>query len=351
MKNHLARLAAAAAMTAAAAFAFAPAQAQTRTVGNTDAAISQALVAFGFAPAFRIVDRELVRTVVEACRGRDMFRVSVNVLGAVKTKERRGRCDIPGARRDARATGNGGGDLREVRRRLRAEGYRAIEFTDRELPVYIALACDRRDRRVRLRINRRGEVRDASATGERCATGNRANPDRGSTNKDVVLNMLSGLGYTDIRFEKDTAPFRLTACRNGNRERMVVNRRGRVESGGLVGRCEERRRVTAETLTRDLRKAGLARVRVEREGRGFKATVCDKGRRFNITYNRRGDRTGREDTGLCVVRNARQILERLRERGATKVKLKVEGCFRGDRFHWTFDELGDRVDRERIGRC
>ena len=325
-----------------AALAAAPAAAQSVRIGNDGETISRALTNFGFAPQFRVLDRDVLRTEVAACRGEEMYRVRVNLLGAVSTRDRLGRCDIPGAVKEASTQRPLTLDKEQVTAKLRAQGYSRIRWVDDELPRYVAVACTQENRRIRLVMNRRGEVRRRSIDG-RCPA------QRANVSTDDVRRILRGEGFDRIRLETDRAPFGVVACLNDRRRRLIVNRRGQVVSNERAGRC--RNRVNVESVTASLRGAGLRRIEVKKQGDRYFADVCEGSARLQLILDPRGEEERRYRTGTCDSRKASEILSRLESRGARNMELFVEGCFRGDRYRWAFDALGERTKRQRIGRC
>ena len=323
--------------------AVSPTEAQTR-LGNDAAAVTQALVRFGYEPQHRLLDREFVRTVVEACRGGEMFRVSVNLLGAVKTKERRGTCDIPGAGVPIPIQAQAGGALQppEVRRQLRAQGYSRIEFTDRQLPRYVAQACDQQDRRLELFMNRRGEIRRSRQVGT-CAV------EAAAMSEEQIVQALRQQGYARIDVQNAQPPYRAIACQGDRRLRLVVNRRGEVRSSSRDGTC--RPLFTEDQITAKVSQEGFSRLNVKRDGNQYRITACEGPTQVRLVYDVFGDRRERSATGRCTPRNTAEVLSRLEERGANSVQLFVEGCFRNARYRWSFDRLGERTGRQRIGDC
>ena len=327
----------------AAPFVAGGAEAQSVRIGNDPQLIARALSAYGFRPEHRLLDREVVRTVVEACRGGEMYRVSVNILGAVSTKERRGACNIPGAV-PAAASGR---QLTpgEVRDKLRRGGYKRIRFLDRVLPRYVATACDGRDRAVELVLNRRGEVRDSKVIG-RCRT--EATTQK-LVNADEVEKALIAQGYDRVRIEDRDAPFGVVACRGNRRERLIIDRRGNTVSTTRAGECPTA--IAPQELAERLSGRDLTRVNVERKGNSFEATACRGAERLRFAFDLAGKRLSRRPAGTCEARTARQIIDRLESRGANDLRLVVVGCFKGDRYRWAFNELGDRLARQKVGTC
>ena len=78
------------------------------------------------------------------------------------------------------------------------------------------------------------------------------------------------------------------------------------------------------------------------------------GERREIYFSRYGKIEGKKDIGRCNSPRVSAILDRLRDRGFRNddFDVYVEGCRRsGRRVRIKFDEYGNEVSRERIGRC
>ncbi|MEL6289819.1 MAG: hypothetical protein AAFQ35_13700, partial [Pseudomonadota bacterium] len=101
-----------------------------------------------------------------------------------------------------RANGGGRVGLPEIRRRLQGDGFSQITFTDRRLPVYVAEAC-RNGNRVRLEINRRGQVRDRRRIG-RCGAADPAPTQQAALPE--IRRTLQRDGFSQITFTDRRLP-------------------------------------------------------------------------------------------------------------------------------------------------
>lgn len=106
---------------------------------------------------------------VEACGPRGaLLNLTVSRFGDVIDRQPIGRCEpLPPGGEIGRPGGRAELTPEEIRPLLRAQGFRDIRYTDRNLPGYRAEAC-RDDTRYDLAINRFGQVRSATPIG-RCA--------------------------------------------------------------------------------------------------------------------------------------------------------------------------------------
>ena len=392
-----------------------PATAQAQTIGNTDRIVGEALRKAGY-EAFRVTERELARTVVEACVGDRKYRASVNLLGQVKRKEALGACDIgrvaqretltvqrlgqrlaragftdvearpaaggrfvadacrdgrrmrmrferTGERIDQNVIGRcrdgrlvaGQAPARsegqravlqpqEVRRKLRGEGFSDIRFTDRELPRYVAEACDAKGNRLELRMNRFGEVRNRRGIG-RCGGAREAT----GLSREAVAAKLREQGFDKVRIVKLAPPIQAEACRRSDAFEMTLNRLGEIINQRLTGKCEPP--ITKAALEQKLRSQGFSRLDVQERPQGFFANGCEGTKKVSVSFNPRGAETNRKVEGTCRSQTVAEVVTTLEGRGARNVEVVLEGCFRDDRYRWRFNQLGDRLGREKVGPC
>ena len=375
---------------------------------------------------FRIIERELARTVVEACQGDRKFRVSVNLLGQVKRKEPLGACDIgrvaqsrenrpragqlsaprlnrrltragftdvearpiangrfvadacrdgrrmrmrfePGGERiDQNVVGvcrdgrlapgatpvqapNPGGarnplNPQQVRQALRGQGYSQIRFTDADLPRYVAEACNAAGKRLELVMNRFGEVRNQRDLG-RCQQ-TAARP--GLTRQQVTAK-LGERGFDNVNVTKIDPPIQAQACRRSDRFEMTLNALGEIINQRLTGKCQ--RSIDKTALEKKLRDQGFSRLEVSERPNGFFANGCNGTQRLSLSFNPQGQESGRKVEGPCKSQTVAEVVNTLESRGARNLEVVLEGCFRDDRYRWRFNQLGDRLGRERVGPC
>ena len=153
------------------------------------------------------------------CRRGDRYDIRVSEYGDVTVGKRRGRCETL---KDALSP-------RDLRRALRKDGYNRIKFTERSPRRFTVEACNNRDRRMRLTINRRGRVLDRERVG-RCQPAVRVSDIPGMLRKD---------GFNRIEVVDNKPPrYRIEACsRSGDRIRISVNPWGRRILEKKIGNC------------------------------------------------------------------------------------------------------------------
>lgn len=419
----------------------ATAQAQDITIGNSNQIVGAALREAGFGP-FRILERELARTIVETCRADLKYIARVDLLGRVRHGNAQGPCDLAargapvpqlvqaagpltaprlnqrltragftdvearpvangrfvadacrndqrlrmrfaptGERLNQRVVGRcSNGRLvagtapaqpaanrevatpRQIRQQLRARGYRDIRFTDRELPRYAAEVCNGKREKLELRMNRFGEVQNARKVGD-CAPLQAANqpaqqPSRPArqnpqqANRDLdpakLAAQVEKLGFTNVQVTLGR-PIQATACRRESRYEMTLNRVGEIVNQTLAGDCRER--IAKAALETRLRGEGYSRLVVTERPRGYNVVACNGVQKVAMNFNPFGDVTERNVSGQCESQTVAEVVSTLRGRGARQLEVVLEGCFRDSRYRWRFNQLGDRLGRERIGAC
>lgn len=271
--------------------------------------------------------------VASACRRGNRYDIQVSQFGDVKVGRRTGKCR---ARDDF---------AERLRANLRRDGYDRIKFVQSNRRNYIIEAC-LRGRRMRLDIqkNRNGSINDRSGIG-RCST---------RINTRDIGGILRKAGFDRIDIVDDTPPrYRIEACRRNTRLRIAMNQWGERLNEKRIGECEPP--ATVASLTDDLRKnvRKFKNINVRRGRRyPFVANVCDSGVRREIYFSQYGNFEGKKDVGRCVSPRMSAILDKLRDRGFRDAEVFVEACRRsGRRVRVKFDEYGNEVSRERIGRC
>lgn len=345
-----------------------PANAQT-IFGNTPEAVEQALSRGGY-DQFRIVGRSLKDVDTQACKGNRMFSVRVNLLGRLDVEGDLGRCTLGGraaqADRPERTrrfddgpnrpprTGRGRApDAADVRGKQRVasvlaqSGFRQVRVLNDRAPFDV-LACDRRGRELKLSMTRTAQISSREVVG-RCGRRAVRERERDAFSAADIRPLLRERGFNRIEIKRERAPYIVEACRGSRRLEIVLDADGRQQDRQRIGRCRDT--VDAATLTQRLTNQGLGKVRVTQDGQRFGVRACDGATAVRIEFNRYGQEQSRRKAGDCSSRTALDILQTLRSRGAANVELKVEGCFRGTKYHWNFDQYGDRTDRERIGTC
>ncbi|MEO0618250.1 MAG: hypothetical protein AAFZ01_03120 [Pseudomonadota bacterium] len=150
-----------------------------------------------------------------------------------------------------------------------------------------------------------------SATSHQAPIGARIIVAQAALSPQQVRNRLRGNGYRDIRFTDRTLPrYVAEACQRGRRFRLVINRRGQVRDRSRIGRCD-----VAST----------------------------------------GNNVNRPDGAVPL----RQIRDRLRNGGYRNIRFTdrqlpryvAEACLQGRKFRLVLNRRGQVRDRSRIGRC
>ncbi len=367
------------------------ASAQGITIGGDDRAIIRLIENSGYADP-KITKRGLTITRVEACKGADKFLIKLNVLGIIKSQSKIGTCVVAAppsrfrqadaeeelrragyrrietrredrsiaataCRRDikyqlrfnrrgqivdrredgpCRVAGLNSDQIIEV---LRRDGYRRIDVTSSRPPRYTAEACLDGER-LRLELNRRGNVRSQRRIGE---CGRRFNP----TN---LANLLRDNGFDRIVINRsDRAPYLAEGCKGSSLIEVTVGRNGRIRKEERVGRCAEA--VSKQQVAKKLRDQGYFGVNITKFRGGWRADVCRQETKLTLEIDAYGDVSRERNSGECRSQTILQVLKTLESRGAKNVNAVVEGCFRGTKYRWEFDRLGNRTGRDRIGNC
>ena len=293
------------------------------------------------------------RFVADACRDGRRMRMRFEATGERIDQNVVGRCRngrlVAGSRPAAPAE-RAALNPREVRGKLRQEGYSNIRFTDRELPRYVAQAC-RGGKKLELQMNRFGEVGVQRGLGPCDAQGPQQAANRPGTglSRAEVSRKLQEQGFSNVSITKIAPPIQATACRRSDAFEMTLNRLGEIINQRLTGKC--RPRITKAGLEQQLRARGFSRLKVEERPRGFFANGCNGTRKVSVTFNPYGERTDRKVEGTCQSQTVANVVSTLEGRGARNVEVVLEGCFRDSRYRWRFNQLGDRLGRERIGPC
>ena len=426
----------------------APAHAQSR-ISNSDGGLAEFLGARGYTDV-RVTKRGFTISTMEACKNGEKFKVKVSILGQVKSAVKIGTCgsafspqqavaamQLEGYENiDARASGNriiatacrdgrkfgltfarngqlinrdrlgrcdsnNGLTPRQIAEELRGQGFNRIQFTDNQLPRYVAEACYRNDR-VRLELNRRGEIRTERRIGD-CAAAINPNQlqayleSKNYKRVEVVQNrrapylanaclnndrlqlvvgrygriqsetktglcrqpidpnrmsaFLSEKGYDRVRVLRSTRPYLVEACKGSNLMELTVGRFGRIRKEDRVGRCAAP--LTEQALADKLAESGYFAATISRGNNGsWRVEACKDEDKMRLRYSAYGELRRENRIGSCASAKVNDVLGTLESRGASKVQMFVEGCFRNSNYRWSFDRLGNRIGRERLsGRC
>ena len=271
---------------------------------------------------------------------------------------------------------------KQVRRRLRNNGYSNITIINRNPPGFTIKACQG-DKRFQLRVHRRGRIVERDHIG-RCDGG--GNAGRGGLTPPQVRKDLRDRGFEEIRFlDRDLPIYIATACKNDVRFRLRMNRWAAVKKRTRIGRCgfQEKRndRRPAARVKRD-----QPRVRDDRkrppeirkllQGRGFNqitftdrrlptyvVRACKKNRRMELRIDASGWIRKRTRIGRCEVKNdglrPPQIRKILQTRGFSRIiftdhQLPVyiaEACRHDRKFELRLNRFGRVMRTRNIGQC
>jgi len=263
-----------------------------------------------------------------ACREGRRYRIRVNLYGDVNVGKRIGRCN-------AERLG-----LDEIAARLRRDGYDRIEvFQDGPRRVR-AIAC-RSGKQYRMVTSRRGDMLERSVIG-RCPA---------PLSPRDIASFLETKGYDRVEvFDRSPPRYGAEACKGLDRVELSVGRFGRIRREIKVGSCPPP--ISAADLRRKMAQNGFTRVRVMPLDNGeFNMIACRGDKRMKLRFSRYGEALNRENIGGCRSPRIEELLSRLDQRGVEDMTIHIEGCRRGRKFRFTFDEFGERLGRERIGRC
>ena len=254
-------------------------------------------------------------------------RVTMSHFGEIKNQKNIGRCkDVF--------------EPTDIATVLREQGYNRINFTDRQLPTYVAEACLNNDR-LKLELNRFGKLRRQTRIG-------RCDPPIDPT---TLYAVLRDKGYNRIQILDDRLPrYVAHACRGNNQLKVTLNRYGRVTDETKIGNCASA--VTVNQVEKLLEDNGFTRVHVQVNGVGaFDIIACLEGQKKIIKLSRYGELVDEADDGACETRSLRKVRDALLNSGMRGVKFYAEACRKKRRIRIHLNEFGERIGRERIGSC
>ncbi|NNE21264.1 MAG: PepSY domain-containing protein [Rhizobiales bacterium] len=265
--------------------------------------------------------------VAVACRDGQRHRVSVSNYGEFTKQRDMGACRSALSPSDVTAL-------------LLERGFDRIDFTDDQLPRYVATACIG-ERREELVLNRRGKIRDRLQIGK-------CDP---PITTDQIPAILAKLGFDRIQVTDDRLPrYRAEACRGTNRIELALNKFGAVIDQYTFDRCPPP--ITLAQLTDALTRQGFKPVFVEPDaGDTFNVNVCRDGNRIMASVSKYGDVLDQRDKGACSLPSLPAIAEGFRHRGLSATKFYVEGCRDGYRVRATINPFGEPAAREQLGPC
>ncbi|EFL90698.1 hypothetical protein [Ahrensia sp. R2A130] len=377
----------------------APATAQSINLSNDDATILRVLEAGGFREG-KVVTRGLTIVRTHACRGDSKFLVKVSILGRITSTTPLGNCDL-GSRPVAKPKPQNGRNVSaRVQAALERQGYRRIVVTDAQPPRITAEACNGDDR-VRVAVNRRGQVRSERRIGpcerqfdpgrlvevleqngfDRVEVTQTRRPPytalacRGNDRMEVsvgrfgrlrdqqrvgacqtdikasdIPDILTRAGFDRIRvLQRRRAPYLAEACSRDRLVEVSINRYGEIGNRQRVGRCASA--MSKDDLIAKLQRDGYSNLNMEQVRDGWRVSACRGVEKVGLRIDSYGDTVRQQASGKCTSETVLDVLTNLEDRGAEKLQAQVEGCFKNDRYRWTFDRLGNRIGRERLGRC
>ena len=274
-----------------------------------------------------VIDEQNSNYIAIGCKGQQRTRLIISQQGELLQRSNIGRCQselVPS-------------DIRQV---LRDKGYNRIQFTDRQLPWYVAEAC-LENRKIELTLTRFGEIRKQQRIG-RCA------PPLQPRN---LVKFMRDKGYDRVSVINDKPPrYRVEACTQNSRFDITLNRFGKITERNRLGNCAPE--IDRKQITEILRQEGFSRIRVSKGQAGtYRIIACFEGYEKRIKLNRFGELLEEVDGEKCTSQNFRQVSKSLKESGFAKPKFYAEACKNGDKIRITLNQFGDRIRRKRIGSC
>ena len=293
--------------------------------GLDDGAVARLLGRQGFTD-IEIQNRKITRTRVHACRNGDLYRIDIRPSGQIARQNRIGRCGpeftVDEARNVLSGAGftevvlepvqngfqgtacrdgtrsavfvAGPGDIRqlgvvgncwrqvtrqEVRKILRGEGYRDIEFQDYPPPPFIVAACKGR-KRLEVLVAADGRIWREQQIG-RCQP---------PLSAEALTAKLGNEGYSRIEIKRSTTNgHRLEACDGDKRVKLRLSPSGEILRKDVTDFCAPAR---LDEVLIDMDKRGFGRT-------AFFAEVCERGRKIRIGLDQYGSQRSRQDIGTC----------------------------------------------------
>jgi len=264
---------------------------------------------------------------VTACRDGEQEIFFYSFEQNLQSRQRAGRC----ARRSI--------SPKQAVQLLEGEGFTEIKILDDRRAPYRIEACKDRNK-FEFLIGRRGRIRDRREIGD-C---------RRPIRPEQLVEVLEDLGYDRVRILRDDRrPYLAEACKDRNLVELRIDRFGGIRNEERIGRCSAP--LTEDDITARLAEEKYIVLGLKPARRGWLAEVCRGEAKLALRIGDRGRIRREEAIGKCISRSVLDVLKNLEDRGARRVNAFVEGCFRGDRFRWEFDRLGNRTGRERVGSC
>jgi len=308
-----------------------PSQAQTIQLGGS---FEQVLEANGFRD-IKVTQRRSTIVQGEACKGGKRYRVKVNVLGIISSAREIGSCANQFGAEQAIAL-------------LRQRGYTDIEAR-RNRGRIEAAACKGSDR-FGIVMNLRGRIQQQRKVGK---CGN-------SVNDRELTELLEREGFTRVKIlQARSAPFLAEGCRNDDRIKVVISRRGRIRNQEKIGEC--RQRIDPADLASLLEEEGLRRIKIIQGRRApYLAEACRENSRVEVVIGRFGRIRSETTIGKCRRNIDPRNLEALiGERGYSRINILnarrppylAEACRGNDLVELTIGRRGQIRNEERVGTC
>ncbi|MEZ5813054.1 MAG: hypothetical protein R3D45_16730 [Rhizobiaceae bacterium] len=267
------------------------------------------------------------RYVAFGCKQADRYRLVLRLDGKILDTRRVGTCG------DVLSPG-------DVAARLREQGFDRIDFTDNQLPNYVATAC-LGEVKFELVIDGQGNIKRERRIG-RCTP---------PIDPRDIVSILQRQGYSRIEVIDSHLPrYVAEACKGNKHVEVTLDRFGRITKVSTIGTCKPK--LSAEQIAEILERRGFLRIHiVKADAEGYTVDACYKRRNLRMMFNIYGDFVSERDRGPCVSRRVSEVLKELRDLGYSELTLEAEGCRANRRERFELDELGDTVKRERLGGC
>ncbi|MEN0041954.1 MAG: hypothetical protein AAF764_11585, partial [Pseudomonadota bacterium] len=173
---------------------------------------------------------------------------------------------------------------------------------------------------------------------------------RAAIDPQQIPDILADAGFDRIRvLQRRRTPYLAEACLGERLVEVSIDQYGEIRNRQRVGRCASA--VSREDVIAQLQEAGYSNLDLKQSRDGWRVNACRGVRRVTVRVDSYGDILSERNSGECQSQTVLDMLKTLESRGAEKLEAQVEGCFRGNRYRWVFDRLGNRTGRERIGRC
>jgi hypothetical protein len=273
-----------------------------------------------------IVQSNPTNYLVEACRNDRRYQLRLDNSAEIQTRRTIGEC---GRRFSAERIA----DL------LKERGYSKIEITRRNSTPYRATACRNNDKYA-VTIGRRGRILDEQRTGS-C---------RQRFDARTLSSLMQRRGYDRIKIVRtNRAPYIAEGCVGDALQEIQVGQFGKVLREYRIGKCA--RPVTRKQLQDNIQKTGHLVIGLKKVGENWQSRECRQDNQVVVSYDPYGEQTNIRANGKCRSETVLDVLRTLESRGARRVEAFVEGCFDGGKYRWSFDRLGNRTGRKRVGSC